>query len=141
MSILLTSYCQNELQSLLDSMQKEFEYMLSFSAPNVLEAKKRQIKRIEYIMELMDSVNQRYAEKDEMIQKLQACLLHYCVTPEEVDYFISKPLPECVKLAATQREPLDLIKYESFPRFVKTLAATVNRTELEEFRRVHGFNK
>jgi hypothetical protein len=53
-----------------------------------------------------------------------------------VDQFIAKPLVECVKLATTQREPLDLINYESFPRFVNTLATVVNRAELEEFRRI-----
>lgn len=138
MSILLTAYCKNELTELSKSMQKEFEYMLSFSDPKVLEAKKRQIKRVEHITELMEAVNERYTDKDIIINKLQACLLHYCVTPEEVENFISKPLAECVKLATTIREPLDLINYESFPKFVKTLAATVNRAEFEELRRVHG---
>ena len=139
MSNLLTSYCQNELNELHASMQREFEYMLKFAESNVLEAKKRQMKRIEYIAELITAVSERYAERTEVMSKLEACLLHYCVSPDEIEYFISKSLSECKALATTKRDPLDLINYESFPKFVKTLASTINRAELEEFRKVHGF--
>ncbi len=97
----------NELKLLYYSLQKEFEFMLSKDYVNnfVLEAKKKQIDSLKFIIDEQDEILDSLIREAEKLEKAELCLINFGVSELEYVLFISPPLKEIeAKMLEYQKE-------------------------------------
>lgn len=88
-----------EFKGLRDSLQKEFEYLLSISSTPefVLKSKKRQVDSISYMFTELEIIAKTSNALHIQKEKTELCLMYYGISLGEYISFINQPLRYIIK--------------------------------------------
>jgi len=95
----------NVLTDLAASLQKEFEYMFSYTSDEkVLKAKRKQIEKLTFIINDQKKVLNATFSLFENQEKTEYCLINYGVSILEYQLFLTKPLNLIIEMAKEQKQ-------------------------------------
>jgi len=93
------------LNEMAVSLQKEFEFMFSYTSDEkTLKAKQNQIKKIRFLIMDQNEILNNTFKIFEQIEKAEYCLINYGVSRFEYELFLNKPLKHITEMAKQNKK-------------------------------------